>query len=35
MQLLERVGGTGGKLYGVMKLYLILAEIVKSGLHVG
>jgi hypothetical protein len=35
MQLLGKVEGTGGRLYGMMKLYLILARMVESGLYVG
>jgi len=35
MQLLGRVGGTGGRLYGMIKLYLILAKMAKFGLYIG
>lgn len=35
MQLLGKAEGTGGRSYGVMKLYLILARMAESGLHVG
>jgi len=34
MQLLRREEKIGGRLYKIMKLYLILARIAKSGLYV-